>query len=175
MLSFCVIGWRPMLLNMEICMSVLDTLQVVPAGEQSVGYDPIKTRRKKLAATLQDQLNLLLAGDAASYRRVRTERKRDLETDEVFEVQHRRRVVPWWFFDDAGQVRFSIRYGSVTLKLKGEDGVIVLPTIEALQDLLPALRRDVLKGELDGPLRVAADALLARFKPATASSAKKTG
>jgi len=158
---------------MEVRMSVLDTLQVVPAAERAVGYDPIKIRRKKLAAALQDQLNLLLAGGSDAYRRVRTERKRDLETDEVFEVQHRRRVVPWWSYDDAGQVRFAIRYGSVTLKLKGDDGVIVLPTIEALQGLIPALRQEVLKGELDGPLSVAAEALLTRFKRSPAGQAKR--
>lgn len=154
-------------------MSVLDSLQVVPAAERTLGYDPVKIRRKKLAAALQDQLNLLLAGGADAYRRVRTERKRDLETDEVFEVQHRRRVVPWWSYDDAGQVRFAIRYGSVTLKLKGDDGVIVLPTLEALQDLIPALRREVLRGELDGPLAVAAEALLARFKRGPSAGARK--
>ena len=157
-------------------MSVLDNLQVVPAAERTTGYDPIKVRRKKLAAALQDQLNLLIAGGASDgYRRVRTERKRDLETDEVIEVQHRRRVVPWWSYDDAGQVRFAIRYGSVTLKLKGDDGVIVLPTIEALQDLIPALRHDVLKGELDGPLSVAAEALLVRFNRSPATPARRKG
>lgn len=155
-------------------MSVLDALQVVPAAERSVGYDPVKIRRKKLAAALQDQLNLLLAGGPDAYRRVRTERKRDLETDEVFEVQHRRRVVPWWSYDDAGQVRFAIRYGSATLKLKGDDAVIVLPTIEALQTLIPTLRQEVLKGELDAPLAAAAEALLVRFKrPAGQAKGKR--
>ena len=46
-------------------MSVLDSLQVVPAAERTAGYDPIKVRRKKLAAALQDQLNLLIAGGAS--------------------------------------------------------------------------------------------------------------
>lgn len=153
-------------------MSVLDQLQVVPSTERVQGYDPIRIRRKKLAAALQEQLNLLMSGGEA-YRRVRMERKRDLETDEVFEVAQRRRVVPWWSFDDAGQVRFGIRYGSVLLKLRGDDGVIILPTLEALQALIPGLRQEVLRGELDGPLATAADELMARFKRQPAGTKKK--
>lgn len=153
-------------------MSVLDQFQVVPAAERAQGYDPVRIRRKKLAAALQEQLNLLKAG-GETYRRVRIERKRDLETDEVFEVPQRRRVVPWWSFDDAGQVRFGIRYGSVLLKLRGDDGVIVLPTVEALEALIPGLRQEVLRGELDGPLAAAADELMARFKRQPAGTKKK--
>jgi hypothetical protein len=81
--------------------------------------------------------------------------------------------VPWWSFDDAGQVRFGIRYGSVLLKVRGDDGVIVLPTVEALETLIPGLRQEVLRGELDGPLATAADELMARFKRQPAGTKKK--
>jgi hypothetical protein len=154
-------------------MSVLDELQVVPVTERAQGYDPVRIRRKKLAAALQEQLNLLTSTSGDGYRRVRIERKRDLETDEIFEVQQRRRVVPWWSFDDAGQVRFGIRYGSVLLKLRGDDSVIVLPSLEALEGLIPSLRQEVLRGELDGPLAAAADELMARFKRQPGGSKKR--
>ena len=155
-------------------MSVLDKLQVVPAAERVVGYDPIRVRRKKLAAALQEQLNLL--NQQEGYRRVRIERKRDLETDEVVEVEQRRRVAPWWSYDDAGQVRFAVRYGSVTLKLKGDAGTIVLPSLEALKELIPALRQEVLRGEFDAALAGAADELLTRFKrqPANDNGRRKS-
>ncbi len=143
-------------------MSVLDQFEVVPVSERAQGYDPVRIRRKKLATALQEQLNLLLAG--GGYQRVHVERRRDLETDELLEVSQRRRVVPWWSHDDAGQVRFTLRYGSVPLKIRGDDSVVLLPTLAALQDLIPNLRQGVLRGELDGPLAAAADELTARFK-----------
>ena len=157
-------------------MSVIDKLQVVPAAERAPGYDPVRIRRKKLAAALQEQLNLLVSCGADGYRRVRIERKRDLETDEVVEVEQRRRVAPWWSYDDAGQVRFAVRYGSVTLKLKGDAGTIVLPSLDALKELIPALRQEVLRGEFDAALAGAADELLTRFKrqPANDNGRRKS-
>jgi len=146
-------------------MSVLDKLQVVQAAERAAGYDPVRVRRKKLAAALQEQLNLLAQGDGGGYRRVRIERKRDLETDEVVEVEQRRRVAPWWSYDDAGQVRFAVRYGSISLNLREDGGVIVLPSLEALKELIPALRQEVLRGGFDEALAQAAETLMARFKP----------
>lgn len=145
-------------------MSVLDKLQTAAAVERSQAYDPVRTRRKKLAAALQEQANLLATEGGDGYRRVRLQRKRDLETDEVVEVQQQRRVTPWWTYDDAGQVRFSLRYGSTPLKIKGDDSVIVLASTDALKALIPSLRQEALQGGLDGPLEVAANELMVRFK-----------
>jgi hypothetical protein len=149
---------------MEVPMSVLDKLQIVGAIERSQTYDPVRVRRKKIAAALQEQANLLAAESGGAYQSVRVQRKRDLETDEVVEVEKRRRVTPWWSYDDAGQVRFSLRYGSVPLKVRDGDSVIVVATTEALKALIPSLRQEALKGGLDAPLEAAAGELMARFK-----------
>lgn len=144
-------------------MSVLNTLQVAESGERTKGYDPIRVRRKKLAAGVQEQINLI-ASEGGAYRRVQIQRKRDLESDELFEVEQRRRVGPWWWVDDDGLVRFSLRYGSTKLKIKDGKDAIVLQTMQELAALLPNLRMEILTGGLDDALAQAANALEARFK-----------
>lgn len=146
-------------------MSVLNKVTVQEAGERTTGYDAVRTRRKKLAAAIQHQSNLLAASEAGeTYRRTKTQRKQDLETDEVFEVQRQRRVVPWWWVDDSGQVMFRLRYGSAILKVKDGKDVMVFATIDQLKKLLPPLRLEVLAGGLDAALADAAADLQARFK-----------
>ena len=145
-------------------MSVLNKLTLAESTERSKGYDPVRIRRKKLASALLDQLNLLNASESGeSYRRVRIKRKRDLETDEVFDVEQQRRVSPWWWIDDDGSVKFSLRYGSAKLKVKDGKDVLVLGTTNDLRKVLPALRQEALTGALDAPLAEAAGNLQARF------------
>lgn len=145
-------------------MSILNKLTVTVADERAKGYDPIRIRRKKLAAALQDQLNLLNAVETGTvYQRVQMQRRRDLETDEVFSVEQRRRVSPWWWVDDDGSVRFSIRYGSTRLKVKDGKDVLVISSTAELRKILPALRQETLAGGLDGPLAEAANSLQTRF------------
>ena len=65
-------------------MGVLDNLEVINSGQRQAGYDSIRTRRRKLAAGLAEQLNLLTAVQAGeTYRRTRIQKRQDLETDEV--------------------------------------------------------------------------------------------
>lgn len=65
-------------------MGVLDNLEVINIGQRQAGYDPIRTRRRKLAAGLAEQLNLLTVVQAGEiYRRTRIQKRQDLETDEV--------------------------------------------------------------------------------------------
>jgi hypothetical protein len=155
-------------------MSILNKLTMTVSEERSKGYDPIRVRRKKLAAALQDQLNLLNASETGTaYQRVRIQRSRDLETDEVFDVEQRRRVSPWWWIDDDGSVKFCLRYGSAKLKVKDGKDVLVLSSIDELRKILPALRQETLTGGLDGPLAEAADSLQDRFRSGKAEKAGK--
>lgn len=147
-------------------MSVIDELPLAVSGERQKGYDPVRIRRKKLAAALQDQLNLLHAEEAGQdFRRVKVERRRDLETDELFDVELKRRIVPWWWVDDEGAIKFTLRYGSARLKVKAGKDVLVLPTLDRLAEIIPLLRQETLAGGFDEALAEAAGELQARFKP----------
>jgi hypothetical protein len=47
-------------------MSVLSKLQVTQSTERAKGYDPVRVRRKKLAAAIQDQINLIEASESGA-------------------------------------------------------------------------------------------------------------
>lgn len=144
-------------------MAALDKLTLTDTTRAG-GYDPVRVRRRKLAAAIQDQIELLDAEErGGQYRKTVASRVRDLETDEVHEVQRQRRVVPWWWTDDDGVTRFSIRYGSTALKLKGGKSTVVLKAKGDLKPILIELRSEALAGRLDEALNSAASDLRIRF------------
>jgi hypothetical protein len=146
-------------------MGVLDKLTVAASEKKTQGYDPVRVRRRKLADALQNQIGLLQATMAGgTFRKALIKRKRDLESDELYDVEQQRRVSPWWWVDDDGGVRFALRYGSAKLAVKDGKDVILLPDLAALGKLLPALRQEVVAGNLDEALAAAAGGLQARFK-----------
>lgn len=147
-------------------MSVLDKLEAIDGGERQAGYDPVQTRRRKLAAALVEQIELIEALAAGgTYQKAVVRRRHDLETDEVVATTEQRTVPAWWRVDDAGQVHFALRYGAMRLKVKDGKDTFVLSSLEALRDVLPPLRQEVLMGQLDGALADAAASLQARFTP----------
>lgn len=151
-------------------MSVLDKLEVIDGGERQTGYDPVRTRRRKLAAALMEQIELIAALEAgAAYRKAVVRRRKESKTDEAVATMQQRSVSAWWRVDDAGQVHFALRYGVVRLKVKDGKDTFVLPSLEALRDLLPPLRQEVLMGQLDGALADAAASLQTRFTPKKAA------
>lgn len=147
-------------------MSVLDKLEVIDGGERQAGYDPVRTRRRKLAAALGEQIELIDALEAGeTYRKAIVRRRQNLETAEVAATKEQRTVPAWWRVVDAGQVHFALRYGATRLKVKDGKDTFILPSLEALRDLLPPLRQEVLMGQLDGALAEAAASLQTRFTP----------
>lgn len=144
-------------------MGVLEKITLTDAAKAR-GYDPVRIRRRKLAAAIEDQIGLLKAdAEGGAYRKTVRRRTHDLETDAVVETEQQRRVSPWWWTDDAGMVNFCIRYGSVTLKLKGDKTTIVVKTMADAAGVLTQIRADVLAGGFDNVLTSAAAALKDRF------------
>jgi len=146
-------------------MSILKDLKVTDSSEKTRGYDPIRIRRKKLAAALHDQIGLVAAEvKGERFSAVKVSRRRDLETDEVFEVERHRRVSPWWWIDNDGSVKFTMRYGSTKIAIKEGKATLVFKALPDLERILPDLRQEVLAGGLDEALTAAASELHARFK-----------
>lgn len=145
--------------------SILDGLNVVQQPEKVKGFDPVRNRRQKLSAALMDQLHLVEAVlEGQRYRKVVTRRRRDLETDEMFQVEQEKRVIPWWWIDDDGLVQFALRHGSARLNVKDGKNVLVLSGLEELKRILPALRQEVMAGRLDEALAEASGEIYGRFR-----------
>lgn len=146
-------------------MSILDNIEVIEGGERRTGHDPVRIRRRKLAAGLAEQSKLIDALELGEvYRRAKLTKRQNLETDEVVATTDHRAVTPWWHVDDAGKVHFALRYGAMRLKVKDGKNTFVLPALSDLRQLLPPLRQEVLTGSLDAALADAAAGLQSRFK-----------
>jgi hypothetical protein len=152
--------------------SIIDTLSLTASGERSKVYDPVRVRRKKLAAALEEQLHLFSATQSGErYKRTRVRRHRDLETDRTVEVERQSRVSPWWWVEDDGAVKLSIRYGSARLALKPGMDTLIAPKLGDLPKILAALRQEALAGNFDAALASVASGLQGRFKGAKKAKA----
>lgn len=146
-------------------MSIIDKIKVTESVDPVRGYDPVRLRRRKLAQALQCQITLL-----NSVQEVETSPSGDQsrgegqEISDLLDVSRRRRVAPWWWVDDRGELKFALRYGSVRLKVKDDKETLIIPSMTELRKILPALRLEVLSGGLDEALANAADQLQDRFK-----------
>ena len=144
-------------------MSILNSLNAVEA-ERPTGYDPVRSRRRKLAQAIDVQIQQIAADHAGvPYRRSVLKRHRDLETDLLIEVQEQRRVVRWWWHDEQGKVNFQLRYGAAVLEVSSGKSVFQAVDLDEARNFLGELRKATLSGELDGALTIAASALRGRF------------
>lgn len=147
-------------------MSVLDKIEMIDSGDRQAGYDPVRLRRRKLATALADQIKLIAAIEqGGTYQKLVVRRPRNDKTDGAISASEPRSVPAWWRVDDVGNVHFALRYGALRLRVKDDKDTFVLPSLEALRDLLPPLRQEVLTGQLDAALAEAAAGLQARFAP----------
>ena len=117
------------------------TFTAVPARSQ----DPAANRRAKLVARLEEQ-RLLFQNHAY----VRVVQRWTGKGDERRQVEKQQRVKAWWRIDGAGNVVFSVYYGTKPIEFeKGKAGIAV-----ASKDKLPALIDALIgaakAGEMDG-------------------------
>lgn len=140
-------------------MPVLKSLTFTAVPARS--HDPASNRRAKLVARLEEQ-RLLFQNPAY----VRVVQRWTGKGDERRQVEKQQRVRPWWRVDGAGNVIFSVYYGTKPIEFeKGKAGIAV-----ASKDKLPALIDALIgaakAGELDG-------LMAASGRPVGAPKAKK--
>jgi hypothetical protein len=141
----------------------LSSIQMVDAVRRT-GYDPVRSRRRKLAGAIGEQLALIAAEqDGAPYRKTVRKRRRDLETDALTEFEEHRRLSKWWWHSEDESVYAQIRYGSAVLPLAGGKTVFAVADLTALTLVLADLKRAVLAGDFDAQLAEAAASLKRRF------------
>ena len=143
-------------------MSVIAKLKLV-ASKRERNLSPIIVRRNKLAAKIEEQLQLATAQkEGRLYAPKRIKNVTNAEGERVA-VETTKRVKEWYWTTPANKINLSVRYGSKTLELSKGKNAIELSSGEELLSTLSMLKDAVIAGELDDAITNASDNLRAGF------------
>jgi hypothetical protein len=143
-------------------MTFITKLKLV-ASKRERNLSPILVRRNKLAAKIEEQLQLATAqkeGRLYAPKRIKTVTN---ELGERVAVETTKRVKEWYWTTPANKINLSVRYGSKTLELSKGKNAIELSSGEELLSTLSMLKEAVIAGELDDAITNASDNLRAGF------------
>jgi hypothetical protein len=143
-------------------MTFIAKLKLV-ASKRERNLSPILVRRNKLAAKIEEQLQLATAqkeGRLYAPKRIKTVTN---ELGERVAVETTKRVKEWYWTTPANKINLSVRYGSKTLELIKGKNAIELTSGEELLSTLSMLKEAVIAGELDDAITNASDNLRAGF------------
>ena len=143
-------------------MSVIAKLKLV-ASKRERNLSPIVVRRNKLAAKIEEQLQLATAQkEGRLYAPKRIKNVTNAEGERVA-VETTKRVKEWYWTTPANKINLCVRYGSKTLELSKGKNAIELSSGEELLSTLSMLKDAVIAGELDDAITNASDNLRAGF------------
>lgn len=143
-------------------MSVIAKLKLV-ASKRERNLNPIVVRRNKLAAKIEEQLQLATAQkEGRLYAPKRIKNVTNAEGERVA-VETTKRVKEWYWTTPANKINLCVRYGSKTLELSKGKNAIELSSGEELLFTLSMLKDAVIAGELDDAITNASDNLRAGF------------
>ena len=143
-------------------MSVIAKLKLV-ASKRDRNLSPIVVRRNKLAAKIEEQLQLATAQmEGRLYAPKRIKNVTNAEGERVA-VETTKRVKEWYWTTPANKINLCVRYGSKTLELSKGKNAIELSSGEELLSTLSMLKDAVIAGELDDAITNASDNLRAGF------------
>lgn len=143
-------------------MSVIAKLKLV-ASKRERNLSPIIVRRNKLAAKIEEQLQLATAqkeGRLYSPKRIKNVTNAE---GERLAVETTKRVKEWYWTTPANKINLCVRYGSKTLELSKGKNAIELSSGDELLSTLSMLKDAVIAGELDDAITNASDNLRAGF------------
>ena len=143
-------------------MSVIAKLKLV-ASKRERNLSPIVVRRNKLAAKIEEQLQLATAQkEGRLYAPKRIKNVTNAEGERVA-VETTKRVKEWYWTTPASKINLSVRYGSKTLELSKGKNAIELSSGEELLSTLSMLKEAIIAGELDDAITNASDNLRSGF------------
>lgn len=147
-------------------MGILSELKAVSVVRPK-SMPSIVIRRNKLIAKLHDQLQCVQAkikGEEYVKTKYVTIKK---DNGERVELAKQRRLKPWWFTLESGNLVFEIKYGSKRLEIaKGKTG-IEANSLNELEKALEILKKAVAEGELDDSINAVADVISRRIHKRT--------
>ena len=143
-------------------MTFIAKLKLV-ASKRERNLSPILVRRNKLAAKIEEQLQLATAQkEGRLYAPKRIRNVTNAEGERVA-VETTKRVKEWYWTTPANKINLCVRYGSKTLELSKGKNAIELSSGEELLSTLSMLKDAVIAGELDDAITNASDNLRAGF------------
>ena len=143
-------------------MSVIAKLKLV-ASKRERNLSPIVVRRNKLAAKIEEQLQLATAQkEGRLYAPKRIKNVTNAEGERVA-VETTKRVKEWYWTTPANKINLCVRYGSKTLELSKGKNAVELANKDELIQTLAMLKDAVLAGELDEAIGSASDKLRSGF------------
>jgi len=143
-------------------MTFIAKLKLV-ASKRERNLSPILVRRNKLAAKIEEQLQLATAQkEGRLYAPKRIKNVTNAEGERVA-VETTKRVKEWFWTTPANKINLSVRYGSKTLELAKGKNAIELSSGDELLTTLSMLKEAVIAGELDDAITNASDNLRAGF------------
>lgn len=123
------------------------TFTAVP---RNAGLTPEQHRRGKLAAHLQEQLDMAKAQAAGQIHVVKKRRWERTDDGQKHLIEVDKRLKQWWTVQNDGKVILTVRYGSKPLEFEKGKGAIALKGVDELLVVLPKLIAAAEAGELDG-------------------------
>jgi len=143
-------------------MSFIAKLKLV-SSKRERNLSPIIVRRNKLAAKIEEQLQLATAQkEGRLFAPKRIKNVTNAEGERVA-VETTKRVKEWYWTTPSNKINLSVRYGSKTLELSKGKNAIELSSGEELLSTLSMLKDAVIAGELDDAITNASDNLRAGF------------
>lgn len=143
-------------------MSFIAKLKLV-SSKRERNLSPIIVRRNKLAAKIEEQLQLATAQkEGRLYAPKRIKNVTNAEGERVA-VETTKRVKEWYWTTPSNKINLCVRYGSKTLELSKGKNAIELSSGEELLSTLSMLKDAVIAGELDDAITNASDNLRAGF------------
>ena len=130
-------------------MSALQSLKLVTAKRAT--QSPTAVKRHKLAAKLQEQLDLIEARqEGRAYAATRLQWTTDADTGARVAVEVNKRVREWFWTAEGGKLNAVIKYGAATLALgKAGKNAIEVANMAELASAFSTVKSAVLAGELD--------------------------
>jgi len=110
----------------------------------------VQMRRNKLSNKLWEQIQLATAlANGSSFAPIRIRTVKDKLTGERKTVEQPKRVKPWWFVGEDGNVCLQVRYGVQVLEIGKGKNTIKLASKDQLIDTLNLVKQAAESGELD--------------------------
>jgi len=130
-------------------MSGLSALKLV-SSKPIPKSNPRVIRRQKLCKKLLQQLEMARCFKAGgTYEVVITKRVKDDETGEYKEIQHSKKIKPWWWTAADGKTCLTVRYGAKTLEFINGRNAIETDGIDGVISALEVVQKAAQAGELD--------------------------